>query len=176
MLQLRKGVKKKMRLKLKEVWNIIPGFRGYEASNMGRIRSYWLHDHDTGIHGCLSILSKTPIRILKYSWARGRLIVCIKSDRGEHRTFSISRLVAMAFIDRDITEGVVVHHINKNPKDNRPFNLQVLTPSEHFSIHRGKHKERNKKIRSLISQGYNQTEVAQMFKVSQPWVSHIVRN
>lgn len=35
-----------------------------------------------------------------------------------------------------IPEGSVVHHINKNPLDDRIENLQILTRAEHINIHR----------------------------------------
>jgi len=29
-----------------------------------------------------------------------------------------------------------IHHPNRNPKDNRPENLRLLTPKEHDDLHR----------------------------------------
>lgn len=44
---------------------------------------------------------------------------------------------------RRLKDGEVVHHINCNPEDNRPENLQAMTASEHSALHEAiKRKER----------------------------------
>lgn len=46
------------------------------------------------------------------------------------------RLVAERSIGRPIRRGEHVHHINGVRSDNRPENLQVLSASDHMSIHK----------------------------------------
>lgn len=45
------------------------------------------------------------------------------------------RVVAEQMLGRPLRKGEVVHHIDRNPKNNDPSNLMVLTSSEHFKLH-----------------------------------------
>jgi hypothetical protein len=45
------------------------------------------------------------------------------------------RLIAESVIGRPLRDDEVVHHINGDSTDNRPENLQVMTPSEHSRLH-----------------------------------------
>lgn len=56
----------------------------------------------------------------------------VKARRGGTREH---RLVAEAMIGRPLLPGEVVHHIDRNSKNNDPSNLMVLTQSEHAKLH-----------------------------------------
>ncbi len=45
------------------------------------------------------------------------------------------RLIAEGLIGRPLRSDEHVHHINRDTLDNRPENLQVLSVSEHMSLH-----------------------------------------
>lgn len=45
------------------------------------------------------------------------------------------RLVARKKLGRPLAENEVVHHINGDPTDDRPENLEVTTPSAHMRFH-----------------------------------------
>ena len=91
-----------------ENWKEIPGWEHYKISSNGRV---------LGKRG-----EKKPTETND-----GRLVYCL-SNKGKRKTYLAHQLVAMAFLDH-IPNGheVVVDHINKNPKDNRLDNLQLVS-------------------------------------------------
>lgn len=118
-----------------EEWKPIPQYYGiYEASNRGRIRS---------LDGKITANARYDRRV----W-RGRIMrqkvtanrkgrkdarVCLWRD-GKEKTHLVARLVASEWIGEP-TEGMTVNHINGNPLDNRPENLEWITLAE--NIRRG---------------------------------------
>ncbi len=54
---------------------------------------------------------------------------------GQKGKESFHRLVAMDVMGRDV-DGLVVHHVDCDPSNNAPDNLQVMTQSEHVLLHR----------------------------------------
>lgn len=48
------------------------------------------------------------------------------------------RLVAEQKLGRPLTKGEIVHHINNDPSDNRPENLEVMLSSDHTRMHRAR--------------------------------------
>ena len=103
---------------MEETWKDIPGYEGYKASNMGRI--------------------KGPKRILtgdtgNYGKTRYTLHV------GEKRIRLMGHvLVAITFpeICGKWFDGCQVHHIDQNPSNNMANNLICLSKDEHNAIHR----------------------------------------
>ncbi len=58
----------------------------------------------------------------------------IKQPDGSYKQKHI--MVAEKMLGRTLEKDEVVHHINKNKKDNRPDNLVVLSRKEHIQIHK----------------------------------------
>jgi hypothetical protein len=54
-------------------------------------------------------------------------------------------IVAESKLKRYLVKGEVVHHIDRNRKNNDPENLQVMTISEHISLHNREDKEKRVK-------------------------------
>lgn len=55
------------------------------------------------------------------------------------RTVSVHRIVAEQKVGRPLTRAEVVHHLDHDPYNNAPENLEVLTHAEHSALHNNKH-------------------------------------
>ena len=88
-----------------EKWRTIKGYEGlYEVSNMGRVRSQ------------RKILKGIPDK-------DGYLRVCL-SRKNIRKTYPVHRLVAKAFIEKEIEGHNIINHKNENKTDNRAINLE----------------------------------------------------
>lgn len=113
-----------------EIWRAIPGYPGYEASDLGRIRS----------------LRGRVARILKGGTdSSGYRMVCIQTPEGQ-RTPTVHRLVALAHIGPkpSVPEGsyrIEVCHENGDRTDNRLSNLRYDTnkANQQDSMRHGTH-------------------------------------
>lgn len=96
-----------------ERWLPIPKFQGYEVSDMGRVRSWWVPGHHQ--------LSKTPY-LLKFSiTTTGYVRIRLCRDRHGHHRF-VHKLVLETFRG-PYPPGYETIHINENPGDNQLINL-----------------------------------------------------
>jgi hypothetical protein len=118
-----------------EAWLPIPGYAGYEASSLGRIRSV-----DRLVYYDASYRANAYARIMKGRVLRpaihaapqnssGHLMVmCGRSKRAD-----VHVLVCLAF-HGSRPDGMEVLHDNHNPADNRPGNLRWGTRSENLKM------------------------------------------
>lgn len=168
-----------------EIWKEIPGFNGwYEASNLGRIRSY-------------RSKCKSDKRINKPKIIKGNKhplgYIRVKLKNNSSRTgYLIHRLVAETFIPNP-QKKPQINHKNGIKDDNRVSNLEWVTPQENvdhaidngFIDHskqygeKGNNAQLTKKqvlqIRSVYDQGWaTQTELSKAYNISQKHVSRIV--
>lgn len=77
-------------------------------------------------------------------------------------------------------KGMIVHHIDNDVKNNSITNLQIMTQSEHCSLHnkqrRGKKRydcikyQIKKKVDKLTKQGYTSREIAKILGVGKTTV------
>ena len=104
---------------IQETWKDIPGYEGlYQASNLGRIRSF----------------KRNNISILKPGKNRdgsGYYIVKLYLNSVK-KNASVHRLVWTAF-NGPIPEGLQINHLNENKSDNRLENLSLCTAKENIN-------------------------------------------
>ena len=117
----------------KEVWKDIPEYEGYQASNLGRIKSLERID---------ALGHKRKEKILKPSIDhKGYYRVCLyKNSIGKR--YYVHRLVWIAF-NGTIPEDLQVNHINEIKSDNRLDNLNLMTAKENLNY--GSRNERSAK-------------------------------
>lgn len=93
----------------KEIWKDIPKYEGYQASNLGRIRTHNKITY-TKKHG----VRHWKDRILKYKSVNSntgyRVDLWIN---GEPKTFLVARLVATTFLEDLIETSMTVNHKNR---------------------------------------------------------------
>lgn len=110
-----------------EEWKDIPGYEGlYQASTFGRIRT---------CEGKVTSSARFPHRVWKQRVMKQKLCTN-KKGRSDyrvelwngklHRTWLVSRLVAMTWCD-GYHDGWTVNHINGDQLDNRSENLEWLS-------------------------------------------------
>lgn len=124
---------------MKEVWKSIPGWRGYEASTLGRVRSVdrvvkYTGGADRRLRG----------KVLKILWRKRDGYGCVNFSRGgEVTVIRVHQIIARTFIGVR-PKGKHVCHNNGKPSNNRPENLRYDTKSgneadriEHGTSNRG---------------------------------------
>lgn len=107
----------------------IPNIQDYYVSEEGHIIST-----KTG-HGCHGY--KSPHQMKEHINKDGYKVTYLTIN-GKTKTFSVHRLIASAQIGRELTKWQEVNHIDLNPQNNRPQNLEVLTNEQHHLLHKSK--------------------------------------
>lgn len=111
---------------LHEEWRPVPGHDGHEVSNLGRVRSLdrtltfkcrWGHVVNRNHAG----------RILQPYTNKDGYLATKLAKKG--KLYLVHQLVSMTYIGPR-PDGLVVNHKNGNKKDNRPSNLEYVTPEE----------------------------------------------
>jgi hypothetical protein len=160
-----------------EVWRPIPGYDGYEASNLGRVRSLdrWLEKGSRGGG--------------RVKWFQRGCVLAIKIDPAGYSTVLKGKLVhrlVMAAFRGSPPDGYEVAHNDGNRGNNKLVNLRYDTPlgNQHDRIAHGTHlrgpRNPNAKltpqdvlvIRSI--KGETQTAIGKRFGVTKGCVQGIV--
>lgn len=162
-----------------ERWKWLEGCEGrYEVSDKGRVRSRTRNPDK-------------PQIMSPWKSNNGYMNVGIRYSKGARfKARTIHRLVLLAFVG-PCPDGMACNHKNGDKADNRVENLEWATPSENMlhcfrKLHpecfatgidhyNGKLSDAHvAKIRALASEGMRQREIADMFNITQSYVSHIV--
>ncbi len=131
-----------------EVWKDIPGFEGYQISNIGRLRSCRIKSTPkiTGSWYELSSIWKDVKIITRGAKKYPRPFVVIrKFGFRKSYTFQVSRLVWELFVG-PIPEKMQIDHINLNAFDNRIENLRLATHQQN-ACNRDKNSGQKKKYK-----------------------------
>lgn len=96
-----------------EKWKDLPGFEGYQVSNMGLARN----------------IKKTPFKILKFDEFNGGYLRFTASKGNVQKRFIIHRIVAQLFIPNP-EDKPHVNHKKGIKYDNRASELEWVTASE----------------------------------------------
>lgn len=130
-----------------ECWQPIPGYEGYEVSDLGRLRSLdriiWTTRGPRRLNG----------RVLRL-WP-GKYLGAVITIAGEGHTLTAHRSVAAAFLG-PCPEGMEVCHNNGDRHDNRVANLRYDTSSANHrdTVRHGRH---HFAVRTHCDQGHEFT-------------------
>ena len=105
---------------MKELWSPIPGFEGYDVSNLGNVRSWRMH---RGVAGP-RLLRTSPDN-------RGYMCTALYGPGGR-KPVKVHWLVAAAFLGPR-PDGLVIRHLDGNCANNRAGNLVYGTPEENIA-------------------------------------------
>lgn len=165
---------------MKEVWKSIPSWPGYEASNLGQIRST-TRLVPTIIRGTRT--ARLQAGKVRKSTDNGSGYRTIQLTKGKHRY--VHRLVAETFLG-PIPKGMWVCHNDGNPANNAVANLRYDT-AKNNEADKKRHGTRKpekshfatltelqvKAVRELHPK-FSQSEIAKIFGVTQPTISRIL--
>ena len=168
-----------------EEWRAIPGYEGYEVSNLGRVRSFRIHGGRRS-----GQLQATPRMKTTRAHGNGYLFVVLQREPGKSRPTAVHALVAAAFLGPR-PKGHQVAHSDGDRMNARLDNLRYATPREnaqdkhrHGTTSRGEaggnHKLTDPEVRQIFAlyhrAGWLQKDLAKSFGISQSQVSNIIRS
>lgn len=154
---------------MEEIWKSVPGWPGYEVSNLGRVRSYKKRK------GLYWVIAKDPQRILRPCMSAGYRAVYL-SRGGSKEIHRIARLVLEAFVGPK-PNGMEICHKDCVKTNDWLSNLRYDT--RQGNLHDGVGpgvagrltNEEAVKVKQLASTGYSDKQLAQRFDVSELSIS-----
>ena len=135
---------------MKEIWKDIPNYKGYQASSLGRIRTYNKITY-TKLHGERHwknrILKFKPTTKNNHSKQGGGYRVSLWKN-GKCTDFLVARIIATTFLENLIDTKMTVNHKNGDRLDNRVENLEWITSSDNqkHKYENGNYKTSHRKI------------------------------
>jgi hypothetical protein len=103
-----------------EIWKTIPNYSLYEASTMGRLKTFNWKNHGKE-------------RIMKPALdGSGYLRTMLKNDDGKIETIKVHRIILQTFIGEPFVNKPECNHKNSIRSDNRLINLEWVSHSENL--------------------------------------------
>jgi hypothetical protein len=167
-----------------ETWRDIPGFLGYQASDWGRVQSFWA----PGGRGKPFFVGTEPKLRIPRSDRKGYLRVNLRVKAGVIVTAKIHELVLIAFVGPK-PPGMEARHLDDDKANNRLENLAWGTHSENmgdrfrngYRALRGETHNWAKltdadvrMIRELRAQGLLQREISGRLGIPQTTISRVL--
>ena len=114
-----------------ERWESIPGFKNYQISSRGKIKSVTRKVWHKGSKTNMNLRG----RMMRQRW--NKTCKCyfldLIDDGGKRRTVYPHKEVAKAFVKNgNPKENVMIIHTDNNPRNNSAENLQWMTASAHM--------------------------------------------
>ncbi len=148
--------------KAEENWEGIPGFKNYEISSRGRIRSKTRKTWHRGSKTHMTLKGK----LMKQRW--NKTCKCyfldLIDDEGKRRTVYPHKEVARAFVANDDPGSfTMIIHADNNPRNNDAANLRWMTASAHMKWQFEVGNKNNYKVwktrKKLYKNGFKETTV-----------------
>lgn len=143
---------------MEEIWEDIPGYPGYQASTLGRVRT---HNKvtTTAIHGN----RHWKERVLKFkhekcSKRRSPQGVGYRVDLwkdGKPHTLLVHRIVASTFLENHLEDNMTVNHKDGNRLNNNIENLEWLTRADNirYGFEHNQYDSCKKKVELISADG-----------------------
>ena len=154
---------------MKEEWKPIPGYPGYEVSDLGNVRSFWAKRRHK--------LEQEP-HAISTRLVQGGMMASVGRKKGNNINVRVARLIALAFLGPP-PKGANVYHLDGDNMNDKKENLYYNTPSDwmkenwsEFSPTRLTEGEVIR-IRERRADGFCMQKLADLYGVSQPAISHI---
>lgn len=109
-----------------EEWRDIEGYKGYQVSNKGRVRTHGKIT-TTELHG----KRKWADRILKLKVGKDKCLRVELWCDGKHKTFLVHRLEAVAFLGK-VPKDMTVNHKDGNRQNNSIDNLEWCSRADNI--------------------------------------------
>ncbi|MBV6645491.1 MAG: hypothetical protein KI790_08570 [Cyclobacteriaceae bacterium] len=145
-----------------EQWLGIPGFKNYEISSRGKIRSITRKTWHRGSKTHMTLRGK----MMRQRW--NKTCKCyfldLIDDEGKRRTVYPHKEVAKAFVENSKPkELTMIIHEDNNPRNNYANNLKWMTPSDHMKWQFEVGNKNNYKVwktrKKLYKNGFKETTV-----------------
>lgn len=162
---------------MKEIWKEIPGFPGYEVSNLGQVRSYFYRAEGEWK------IAENPQRILCFSLKNNRYRGVNLRHDGKSYNRTIGRLVLLAFVGPPPNDMEMCHN-DGDPSNDQLGNLRYDTHNANMqdALRHGWRRNSSKlnqeevcAIRTKFASGrYSKTELAEEFELSYSLICHVI--
>ena len=118
---------------MEEIWKDIPDYKGYQVSNLGRVRTYnkITYTQRHGERHWKDRILKQKISVATKNKNRKDARVELWNNK-EHKTLLVARLVAFTFNNVNLKSKLTVNHKDGNSLNNNLQNLEIITRKENI--------------------------------------------